>query len=153
MPRVLSVYGDVHVGARDLAVLVVQMHGVHVLVAAAGDYPAVHHSADALALDLVRIVHAGLVHVLAVLLRQRAGYRVVGEALRESCVLKKLRLAERFLPLRVHRYDLEDAPCQGAGLVESHSIGLGQRLQIVAALDEYALGRRPSNASEKAQRY
>ena len=48
---------------------------------------------------------------------------------------------------------VKDALGERARLVKDHRFGLGQRLQVVAALDQDALPRRPANAAEKAKRH
>ena len=54
---------------------------------------------------------------------------------------------------RVYGRDLEGPLCQGTGLVKHHRLGLGQRLQIVAALDQNALLGGPADPAEKAERH
>ena len=47
----------------------------------------------------------------------------------------------------------ENARKEGAGLVEDDRFGPGERLEVVAALDEDAAFGRPADAAEKGERH
>ena len=72
-----------------------------------------------------------------------------GCALGECRVFKQLAVLHRAV---VHARDLEHTLRERAGLVEDDDLGLGQRLQVVRALDENALVSCAAEAREEAER-
>ena len=61
---------------------------------------------------------------------------------------------QHFLPgqcIVMHAGNVEHTLGQGAGLVEHHHLGFGQRFQIVGALDEHALVAGAAETGEEAQ--
>ena len=139
----------VHGGAGDVARLVRRAQLRHQPGVAGGDGAAVHHGPHAPARDFLRPGHPGGVDGLVNRPFQGQGNGMVGIALRQGGQLEQPRLLH---PHGVAFGHAEAAPGQGAGLVEHHGAGLGQGLQVVAALDEDALTGGPADAAEKAQR-
>ena len=75
---------------------------------------------------------------------------MVGVALRQGRHLQEPVLIAL---IRVDGGDVEDALSEGAGLVKDHDLGVGQHLQVVAALHQNARPGGPADAAEEAQRH
>ena len=120
----------------------------HQLVVACGHWDAVHLGGDAVAADLLNVGDPAAVELPAAGPLEAFADGVGGGALRQGGVLQQLLPAHLVV---VDAVDLEHAPGEGARLVKDHIAGLGQRLQIVGALDEHALPAGPAQTGKKAQ--
>ncbi len=148
VPRVLPIHRHVDDGPHAVAVVVGDTQLDHQLAVAGGHRVAVHHGGDAVAADLPDIRHALPVDGLAVGALEALTDGMGGGALRQRRVLQQLALVHVAV---VYRRHLEHALGQRAGLVEYHRLYLGQRLQIVGALDEDALMAGAADTGEEAQ--
>ncbi len=123
-------------GADAVAVVVLDAELLHQLAVAGGDGVSIDLGVDAVAADLFNIGHAAAVDLLAVGLLQALADGMRGGAFRQRGVFQKLLLVERAV---VNGGDLKDALRQRTGLVEDDDLRLGQRFEIVGALDQDAL--------------
>ena len=147
MPGVLPV--ERHMDDRARAAAGDERHAklIHELVVARGDAHAIHRGEHSAAADLLDVGDAGAVGFLAVVAADALADGVGGGALGQSGVLDELVVAERAV---VDAADLEHAAGDGAGLVEDHGLDLGERLEIVRALDEDALPAGPADARRRS---
>ncbi len=109
----------------------------------------VNHRLDAVTGDLLHIGNAAVVDFLPIGFLDGQRDRVIG------IVLRIRRQFQQFLVLHTVGMNFSNgkgAFCQSAGLVEHNSFRVGQRLQVVAALDEYADLGRAANTAEEAER-
>ena len=149
MSGVGTVHRHVDNGPRQFAGLPSDALPLHQAAVAGGDGSAVHPGGDAVSGDLLHICDPAAAGFSAPRLAEGEGDGVAGPALRQGCVFQQGLLREA--PGGVQGGDGEGALCQGAGLVEDHSLRLGQKLQIVAALYQDAAFAGSANAAEKAQ--
>ena len=123
--------------------------GVHQAGVACQHGLAVHQRLDAVSCQLLRVSSAACIQT-------RRGF---AQALADGVARKALRQGGGFQQVGfghavggVDCRDLEHALGQRAGLVKHGSAGLGQRLQIVAALDQNAHAGRAADAAKEGQR-
>ena len=151
MPGVEAVDGHMDDGAGQLTGQPVDALALHQTAVAHADALAVHLRHDTVSGDLLHVGDPAAVHSAFAGLPQRDGNGVRGILLRQSRVFQHLiRFKAR---LRMDGGYGKGALRQGAGLVEHHGVRLGQRFQIVAALDQNTALGGAADAAEKAQRY
>ena len=148
VPRILPVHRHVDDGPHAVAVVIGNTQLDHQLAVAGGHRVAVHHGGDAVAAALLDVRHTAAVDGLAVGFLQALADGMGGGALRQRRVFQQLLLVHVAV---VYRRHLEHALGQRAGLVEHHRLYLGQRLQIVGALDQDALMAGAADTGEEAQ--
>ena len=149
MPGVGPVDGDVDDRPNTVAVMVGDVLLPHELAVAHQNGVPVDLGADTVSADLLNIRHPAAVDLPAIGPLQAFADGVAGSALRQSGVLHQLLVLHLMM---VDAVDLKHALGQGAGLVKDHRFGLGQSLQIVRALYQYAGVAGPADAGKEAER-
>ena len=147
--RVLAVHRDMDDGADTVALVPHDAQLLHQLAVSGGDGHAVHHRGHAAAAVLLNVRDAGAIQRTAGSLLQTLADGVRGRALGKRRVFEQLFLRHRAV---MHGADLKHALRERAGLVEHDGLRLGEGLEVVGALDEYALLARAAEASEEAER-
>ena len=151
MSGVEAVDGHMDDGTGQLAGQPVDALALHQAAVAHADALAVHLRHDTVSGDLLHVGDPAAVHSAFAGLPQRDGDGVRGILLRQSRVFQHLiRFKAR---LWMDGGYGKGAFCQGACLVKHHGVRLGQRFQIVAALDQNTALGGAADTAEKAQRY
>ena len=151
MPGVLAVYGHVDDGTGTVTVMPAGPDRIHHPGIAHADRAAFHAGLDALPGNLLHICHRAAVGGLVGESRPESlPYRMCGEMLHVGGQMQQLVLVE---VLGMNGLHCKLAFGKGSCLVEHYGADTGQRVHIVAPLDEYAFTRGSSQSAEKCQRY
>lgn len=147
MPGVEAVDGHMDDGAGQLTGQPVDALALHQTAVAHADALAVHLRHDTVSGDLLHVSDPAAVHSAFAGLPQRDGDGVRGILLRQSRVFQHLIRFQSPPPdgRRIRQRCLR----QSAGFVEHHGVRLGQRFQIVAALDQNTALGGAADTAEK----
>ncbi len=125
-------------------------HSLHHTLVAHANRMAIHHGLDTLSGHLLHIADGATVVLARISLTQGCGNGMGGIALHMGRQMQQPLGAEL---LGMHGAHGEYALGERARLVEHHRTSLGQRVHIVASLDEDALARRTTDAAKEGERH
>ena len=148
MSRIGSVNGHMNQRAHPVALVTLASVLRHQLVIAHTHGFAVNHGTDTPSGQLFHFGNPGSVRFPVTGFPQRAGNGMVGIAFRQRRHFQQL--FGGGVP-GMNRCYMEYPPGQSTGFVKYHRFGMGQRFQIVAALDQNALAGSAANSAEEAE--
>ena len=145
-----AVDGHVDDGAAMLAGMPGGAFGLHEFAVAHSHALAVHGGDDAMAGGLLDALYAAVIGLIGIGVAQRHGNGMRGVALHVRGQVQEFLLVNDF---RMHGCYFKYAFGEGSGLVEDHSLNLGQGVYQVGALDEDTLAGGASQAAEEGKRH